>query len=66
MPRALSRVKKRQKLDNANHISTSQPCRASTVNMAAKETFVIKPEAVTPPVDWSQHPLLLKNYDKRA
>lgn len=33
--------------------------------MAAKETFVIKPEAVTPPVDWSQHPLLLKNYDKR-
>ncbi|KAK8062359.1 Pseudouridylate synthase family protein [Apiospora hydei] len=28
------------------------------------ESFVIKPEASAPPVDWSQVPLLLKNYDK--
>ncbi|ORY71508.1 pseudouridine synthase [Pseudomassariella vexata] len=31
---------------------------------AAKETFVIKPESTTPAIDWSQTPLLLKNYDK--
>ncbi|KAK7912032.1 hypothetical protein PG985_014513 [Apiospora marii] len=31
---------------------------------ASKETFVIKPQADAPAVDWSQVPLLLKNYDK--
>lgn len=30
----------------------------------APEEFVIKPESVTPPIDTSQWPLLLKNYDK--
>lgn len=33
---------------------------------AGKETFVIKPQADAPAVDWSQVPLLLKNYDKRT
>lgn len=33
--------------------------------MAATENFVIKPEATTPAIDWSQTPLLLRNYDKR-
>ncbi|KAH8664182.1 pseudouridine synthase, partial [Xylariales sp. PMI_506] len=32
--------------------------------MANQETFVIKPEATTPAIDWSQVPLLLRNYDK--
>ncbi|KAF7523623.1 hypothetical protein G7054_g11685 [Neopestalotiopsis clavispora] len=32
--------------------------------MAATENFVIKPEATTPAIDWSQTPLLLRNYDK--
>ncbi|KAI1847137.1 hypothetical protein JX265_011813 [Neoarthrinium moseri] len=32
--------------------------------MAGKETFTIKPEATTPAIDWSQVPLLLRNYDK--
>ncbi|KAK8112707.1 hypothetical protein PG984_013233 [Apiospora sp. TS-2023a] len=31
---------------------------------AGKESFVIKPQADAPAVDWSQVPLLLKNYDK--
>lgn len=29
------------------------------------EEYTIKPQAVTPAVDTSQWPLLLKNYDKR-
>ena len=33
---------------------------------AGKESFVIKPESSAPAVDWSQVPLLLKNYDKRT
>ncbi|KAK6065465.1 centromere/microtubule-binding protein cbf5 [Seiridium cupressi] len=32
--------------------------------MATNENFVIKPEATTPAIDWSQVPLLLRNYDK--
>lgn len=34
--------------------------------MALTENFVIKPEATTPAIDWSQVPLLLRNYDKRT
>lgn len=30
-----------------------------------EEEYTIKPQAVTPAVDTSQWPLLLKNYDKR-
>lgn len=33
---------------------------------AEEEEQVIKPQAVTPAVDTSTWPLLLKNYDKRA
>ncbi|KAH6652123.1 centromere/microtubule-binding protein cbf5 [Truncatella angustata] len=32
--------------------------------MASNESFVIKPQATTPAIDWSQVPLLLRNYDK--
>lgn len=31
-----------------------------------EEEHIIKPQAVTPAVDTSSWPLLLKNYDKRA
>lgn len=30
-----------------------------------QEEYTIKPQAVTPAVDTSEWPLLLKNYDKR-
>jgi H/ACA ribonucleoprotein complex subunit 4 len=38
---------------------------AVVVNKKEQEEHIIKPQAVTPPVDTSKWPLLLKNYDNR-
>ena len=39
----------------------SQPCRRG---LQAATDFLIKPESVTPALDASKWPLLLKNYDR--
>jgi len=38
--------------------------KAQTVEKQQTDDFLIKPESTTPPLDTSQWPLLLKNYDK--
>lgn len=51
---------------NARHIDAANPM-ATTNSAVAKESddpHIIKPEAVTPTLNTSEWPLLLKNYDK--
>ncbi|XP_061365460.1 H/ACA ribonucleoprotein complex subunit 4 [Gastrolobium bilobum] len=63
MSHSETKKKKKQQLSTKNDLEESTPTPTQKENQE-KEDLMIKPQSFTPPIDTSQWPILLKNYDR--